>query len=262
MRRGLSPQMSSRTPLVVGNWKSNGRTGTNAALLDAVRSRLAGPMASGVEVGVCPPHAYLTQALGALAGSSVQVGAQDVSAHGDGAYTGEVAAAMLSDLGCRFAIVGHSERRTLLGESDATVASKARCALEAGLVPIICVGETLEQREAGATEAVVGAQVDAVVPVLATAGPGVVLAYEPVWAIGTGRSASAEEAQAVHAFVRARLARGGVAVAGLRILYGGSVKPANAASLFAMPDIDGGLIGGASLSADDFVAICSAAAGA
>jgi triosephosphate isomerase len=210
---------------------------------------------------VCVPFPYLFQAQQSLAGSPVAWGAQSLSQHEKGAYTGEVSAAMLTDFGCTYVIVGHSERRTLYGEDDATVVAKFGAALAAGLTPILCVGETLAQREAGETEQVVAAQLGAVVQQFGAAAlRKAVLAYEPVWAIGTGRNASPEQAQAVHRFLRGQVASDDAAVAAaLSILYGGSVKAANAAELFAMPDIDGGLIGGASLMADEFLAICRAA---
>jgi len=226
-----------------------------------LQSLLAGVVGSVPGVGVCPPYPYLGLAAARLSGSPIGWGAQDVSEHGQGAYTGEVSAAMLADLGCTWVLVGHSERRTLFGETDALVAAKAARALAAGLVPVVCVGETLAEREAGQTEAVLARQVDAVCGVLAGAGGRFVLAYEPVWAIGTGLTASPEQAQAAHALIRARLAAGGVVeAAGIRVLYGGSVKPANAGALLSQPDVDGGLIGGASLDANDFLAICRAAA--
>ena len=247
-----------RRPLVAGNWKMNG---SRAMAGELVRAVVAGAAdVTGAEIAVCPPAVYLPLVGELVAGSPVALGAQDVSEHAPGAYTGEVAGAMLAELGCRYVIVGHSERRAYHGEDDAGVARKAEAARAAGLVPIVCVGEQLAERETGATEAVVGRQVDALLD-----GPGVallaaaVIAYEPVWAIGTGLTATPDQAQAVHAFIRARVAARDAAVAdGLRILYGGSVKPGNAAELFAMPDIDGGLIGGASLDADDFLAICRA----
>jgi triosephosphate isomerase len=248
-----------RTKLVAGNWKMHGSLPENAALLDAVR-RGADEL-SVAQAAVCVPFPYLFQAQQALAGSRVVWGAQNVSPHAKGAYTGEVSAAMVREFGSTFVIVGHSERRTLYGEDDAAVAAKAGAAWLAELVPILCVGETLAQREAGITETVVRAQLEAVMAqhgaaMLAHA----VLAYEPVWAIGTGRTATPEQAQAVHAFVRAWVAEQDKKVAdGLRILYGGSVKASNAAELFAMPDIDGGLIGGASLASEEFMAICNAA---
>jgi len=251
-----------RARLVAGNWKMHGSRQANADLLDALLAGLGKRGAPGSsECAVCVPFPYLEQVAARLAGSQLAWGAQNVSEHAAGAFTGEVSAAMLAEFGCRYAIVGHSERRQLFGETDAQVANKFSAAQAGGLVPILCVGETLEAREAGRTEAVVGAQLDAV---LATAGVAAfvraIVAYEPVWAIGTGKTASAEQAQAVHAFLRGRLAKRDAAVAqGVRILYGGSVKAANAPAIFAMPDVDGGLIGGASLVADEFLAIAAAA---
>jgi triosephosphate isomerase (TIM) len=237
-----------RSRLVAGNWKMHGSLAANAALLGAV-SRAAG--AARAECAVCVPYPYLQQAAGLLEGTRVALGAQNLSEHAQGAYTGEVSAAMLAEFGCRYVIAGHSERRQLFGESDAQVGAKFAAARKAGLTPILCVGETLEEREAGRTEEVVARQLDAVLKIapFETA----VLAYEPVWAIGTGRNATPEQAQAVHVFLRSRVPSGTL------ILYGGSMKPANAAALLAMPDIDGGLIGGASLVADDFIAILLAA---
>jgi len=252
-----------RARLVAGNWKMHGSRQANADLLDALLAGLGkqGAPRTDCECAVCVPFPYLEQVAARLAGSPLAWGAQNVSEHGAGAFTGEVSAAMLAEFGCRYAIVGHSERRQLFGETDAQVAHKFGAAQAGGLMPILCVGETLEAREAGRTEAVVAAQLDAV---LAAAGAAAfaraVVAYEPVWAIGTGKTASAEQAQAVHALLRGRLARQDAAVArGVRILYGGSVKAANAADIFAMPDVDGGLIGGASLVADEFLAIAAAA---
>ncbi|MDR3214525.1 MAG: triose-phosphate isomerase [Azoarcus sp.] len=241
---------------VVGNWKLNGSLAANEALLGALGA------VAGVDVAVCVPFPYLAQAAARLRG--VALGAQTVSEFQSGAYTGEVSAEMLADLGCRYAIVGHSERRTLFGEDDATVGRKAAAALRAGLMPIVCVGESLAEREAGRVAEVIGRQLDTVLAVIgAPALARVTVAYEPVWAIGTGRAASAQEAQAVHAGIRRWLGeRGGAAAAAACVLYGGSVKADNAASLFAMPDIDGGLIGGASLAARDFMSICQAANGA
>lgn len=235
-----------------------GRVDSNAALLAAVRNGVAG---LGCEAAVCVPYPYLAQAQGALDGSALAWGAQNLSEHAQGAYTGEVAAGMLCDFGCRYVIVGHSERRALYGESDATVAAKFMAAQAAGLVPILCVGETLTEREAGSTEAVVARQLAAVLERAGVAAmASAVVAYEPVWAIGTGKTASPEQAQAVHAAIRAQVAALDPEVAaGLKILYGGSVKPQNAPELFAQADIDGGLIGGAALVADDFLAICRAA---
>jgi triosephosphate isomerase len=248
-----------RTKLVLGNWKMNGDVASAESLLAAVRDGAAA--LPGAQAGVCPPYPYLGLAAARLAGSPVRWGAQDVCEHDDGAYTGEVSARMLADLGCTWTLVGHSERRTLFGDTDAVVVRKTARALAAGLVPVVCVGETRAEREAGETEAVLARQLDAVVGTLAGAGERCVLAYEPVWAIGTGLTATPQQAQDAHAFIRARLAAGGVAAAPrLQLLYGGSVKPSNATELFAQPDVDGGLIGGASLVAADFLAILRAAA--
>ena len=245
----------SRRKLVVGNWKMNGSVAANAALLDALKAASLG----SAEVSVCVPAPYLRDVATSLANSTIAWGAQDCSVHASGAYTGEVSAAMLAELGCRHVIVGHSERRAMHGEGDRLVADKAAAALANGLVPIVCVGETLAEREANATENVVARQLGAVIDVLAARIDAVVVAYEPVWAIGTGKTATPSEAQAVHAFLRALLGKRGAASAAIRILYGGSVKADNATELFAAPDIDGGLIGGASLKAADFIAICRAA---
>jgi triosephosphate isomerase len=246
-----------RRKLVAGNWKMHGTLAENDQLLTAV---LAGMADVRAEVAGCVPYPYLSQVQARLAGSAVAWGAQNMSQHAKGAYTGEVAAAMLNDFGCRYVIVGHSERRAIYGESDEVVADKFAAAQAAGLIPILCVGETLSEREECATEAVVARQLDAVlnkcgVAALAKA----VVAYEPVWAIGTGVTATPDQAQAVHAFIRGRIRALDAGVAdGLVIQYGGSVKGANAAELFAQPDIDGGLIGGASLVASEFLAICRA----
>ncbi|TAN54261.1 MAG: triose-phosphate isomerase [Betaproteobacteria bacterium] len=250
-----------RNRLVAGNWKMHGSRAANRALLEAIVDG-TGEAAQQVQCAVCVPFPYLAQAADLLAGTRLAWGAQDVSAHAAGAYTGEVAAAMLAEFGCRYVLVGHSERRQLHGESDAAVAAKFVAVQANGMTPILCVGETLAERDAARTEAVVARQLDAVIAASGAAAFGnAVLAYEPVWAIGTGRNATPEQAQAVHAFVRARLAATQAATAqGLRILYGGSVKPANAAAIFAMPDVDGGLIGGASLVAAEFLAIARAAA--
>ena len=244
-----------RTKLVVGNWKMHGSRPANAELLAGVLA--ARPFTT--EVAVCVPYVYLTETAATLAGSDVRWGAQDVSSHEQGAYTGEVSAAMLAEFGCRYAIVGHSERRAYHAESDQLVADKAQAALAKGVTPIVCVGETLAQRDAGETEAVVKRQLSAVIHLLAHCASEIVVAYEPVWAIGTGRTASPEQAQAVHAVLRAQLQAATGHGERMTILYGGSVKPDNAATLFAQPDIDGGLIGGAALKAADFVAICRAA---
>ncbi|MBI4938018.1 MAG: triose-phosphate isomerase [Nitrosomonadales bacterium] len=247
-----------RCKLVAGNWKMFGSLTQNEALLNAVAAGAA--KMPGVDCAVCVPFPYLAQTQQLLRGSRVAWGAQDVHQLDKGAFTGEVAASMLSDFGCRYVIVGHSERRSLYGESSNLVAEKFAAARKAGLTPILCVGETLAQREGGVTEAVVAEQLDAVTGQSGVQSlRGAVLAYEPVWAIGTGKTASPEQAQTVHAFIRQRVAaRDGQIAQGLCILYGGSVKAANAAELFAMPDIDGGLIGGASLVAADFLAICDA----
>ena len=235
-----------RARLVAGNWKMHGSLAANRALLEAVVTGV-----QGVECAVCVPFPYLAQAAERLKGTAIAWGAQNVSEHAQGAYTGEVSAAMLADLGCRYVLVGHSERRQLYGETDAQAAAKFAAAQGAGLRAIFCVGETLAERDARRTEEVVARQLDAV---LGRAKFGdAVLAYEPVWAIGTGRTATPEQAQAVHGFLRKRV--GEVT----RILYGGSVKAQNAAAIFSMPDVDGGLIGGASLVAADFLAICAAA---
>lgn len=243
-----------RSELVVGNWKMNGGLAANAKLLDALVGGWEAP--AGRAMAVCVPFPYLGQAQAALTGTSIGWGAQNVSAEAGGAYTGEVAASMLVDFGCRYVIVGHSERRQLYRESDDEVARKARAALDAGLTPIVCVGETLVERDAGATEAVVLRQLSSVLDTLRDRAAKIVVAYEPVWAIGTGKTAQPEDAQAVHARLRERLAQAGAAA--VPVLYGGSVKADNAAALFAQPDIDGGLIGGASLKADEFLAIAGA----
>ena len=251
------PEM--RRKLVAGNWKMHGSLTENEALLGALVAGLASAEAS--DSAVCVPFPYLAQVRALLQSSALAWGAQDVSEHPKGAFTGEVAASMLKDFGCRYVIVGHSERRALHGENSALVARKMRAAQGQGLVPIVCVGETLAQREAGETEAVVAEQLDAVI---AQAGAGAlarsVVAYEPVWAIGTGKTATPEQAQSVHAFIRGRIAGADAGVANdLRILYGGSVKAGNAQALFAMADIDGALVGGAALDAAEFAAICRAA---
>jgi triosephosphate isomerase len=237
----------------------NGSRESIASLLNGIKGGMGEVTAA--EVAVCPPFAYLRDVQDLLSGSAVAWGGQDLSIHESGAYTGEVAGSMLADFGCKYAIVGHSERRTYHKESNELVAEKFEAALASGLVPIFCVGETLEQREQGVTESVVGAQVDAVIERggVEMLGKGVI-AYEPVWAIGTGKTATPEQAQEVHAFIRARVAeKSGEVADKIRILYGGSMKPGNAAELISKPDIDGGLIGGAALKAEDFLAICTAA---
>ena len=248
-----------RDYLVAGNWKMNGSSAANAELVAGIVAGI--PAGSGFSLLVCPPFPYLAAVAAQVQGSAVSVGAQNVSEHDKGAFTGETAPAMLRDVGCEYVIVGHSERRSLYGESSAQVAAKFRAAQAAGLKPILCVGETLEEREAGTTESVIDEQLDAV---LDSAGIGAfrtaVIAYEPVWAIGTGMTATPEQAQDVHRHIRARLAELDADVAaGVQILYGGSMKGDNAAGLLVKPDIDGGLIGGASLKAEDFLAIARAA---
>ncbi len=243
-----------RRKLVVGNWKMHGNRPANAELLAGI----AGGRPYGCDVTVCVPYPYLTETAATLAGTDLRWGAQDCSAHEQGAYTGEVSAAMLAEFGCRHVIVGHSERRALHAESDLLVAQKAQAALAKGITPIVCVGETLAQREAGDTEAVVKRQLATVIHQLAHCAGEIVVAYEPVWAIGTGRTATPEQAQDVHRVLRAQLQAATGHGDRMRILYGGTVKADNAATLFAQPDIDGGLIGGASLKAADFIAICRA----
>ncbi len=233
---------------------------SNQQLLQDVVAGVAG--LSDVAVAVCVPFPYLAQAQAVLSGTSIVWGAQNLSEQAQGAFTGEVSAAMLQDFGCRYVLVGHSERRAIYGESDKLVAEKFAAALASGLRPVLCVGETLEQRDGGKTIEVVSSQIDAVLGRVGVAAfSGAVVAYEPVWAIGTGRTATSAQAQEVHAAIRAQIAKlDGNVAEGLQILYGGSVKPGNAAELFSMPDIDGGLIGGASLVASDFLSICAAAA--
>jgi triosephosphate isomerase len=246
-----------RRPLVAGNWKMHGSRAEAAALIDELIQQGG---ARTAEVVVCPPFVYLQEAARRLKESEIALGAQNVCAEAVGAFTGEVSAAMLKDVGCRYVIVGHSERRALYHEDDKLVARKFVAAQSHKLTPILCVGETLEQRERGETEHVVGHQLDAVVAVAGvTAFADAVIAYEPVWAIGTGKNATPQQAQDVHAFIRGRIsARDAKIAAQLRLLYGGSVKAANAAELFEMPDVDGGLVGGASLRADEFGRICAA----
>ena len=246
--------------LVAGNWKMNGSSAANAELVAGIVAGV--PDGGGFSLLVCPPFPYLASIAAQAEGSAVKVGAQNVSEHEKGAFTGEVASGMLSDLGCDYVIVGHSERRSLYGETSAQVAAKFQEAQAGGVTPILCVGETLAEREAGTTEAVIDEQLDAV---LSTAGVNAfadaVIAYEPVWAIGTGMTATPEQAQEVHAHIRGRLAEQSAEIAaGVQILYGGSMKGENAAGLLTQPDIDGGLIGGASLKAEDFLAIAKAAA--
>ena len=248
-----------RRKIVAGNWKLHGDRAFAHQLVDAI---VAGSPSAAVELVILPPLPYLGELVEHCAGSVLRFGAQDVSANTQGAYTGEVSASMLVDVGARYGLVGHSERRQYHAESSELVALKFQAAIHAGLCPILCLGEGLEQREAGETEAVIAAQLRPVLDLVGVAAfARAVVAYEPVWAIGTGRTASPEQAQAVHAFVRGEVAARDATIAGsLPILYGGSVKPGNAASLFGQADVDGGLIGGASLVAADFLAIASAAA--
>ena len=247
--------MNERTRWVIGNWKMNGSLATNAALLEAI----AVPRAGSAKVAVCAPFPYLTQLQRTLGGTAVAYGAQDVAEHKSGAYTGQISAAMLMEFGATIVLVGHSERRAYNAETSALVAAKATVAASAGLTPVICVGETLAERESGQAEATVAAQLAPCAALIASSSKNVVIAYEPVWAIGTGKTASPAEAQAMHAFIRTQLGKISLAAAGISVLYGGSVKASNADELFSQPDIDGGLIGGASLVAADFLGIVSAA---
>ena len=248
---GQGIDKSARQRLVIGNWKMHGNLVDNAALLNALSH--ASP---ACDLAVCVPFPYLTQTAELLKGSKVSWGAQDVSKHTQGAFTGEVSAMMLNDFGCKWAIVGHSERRAMHGETDQLVADKAAAAIAAGLTPVVCVGETLSERDAGQAVDVIHRQLAPVLALGEDALQRLVIAYEPVWAIGTGRTATPEQAQEVHAAIRTALA--GNNAAGVRVLYGGSVKAANAGSLFGMPDIDGALVGGASLVADEFLKIAAA----
>ncbi|QXL84752.1 triose-phosphate isomerase [Comamonas sp. NLF-1-9] len=251
--------MSTRPKFIAGNWKMNASLQANAALLQALRQGLQG-QEPNCRIAVAVPAPYLAQVGRLLQGSAVALGAQDVSRHDKGAYTGEVSAAMLADFGVRYCLVGHSERRQYHGESDADVAAKAARLLAHGITPVVCVGETLAEREAGQTLAVVQRQLDAVLSELGSAAEGIVAAYEPVWAIGTGRTATPEQAQQVHAALRGQLVAALAAAAEpIPVLYGGSMNPGNAPELLAQGDIDGGLIGGAALKAEDFLKIISAA---
>ena len=248
-----------RRPLIAGNWKMHGSRAENAELIEALLLGLPGQ--TPVEIVVCPPFVYLWETARLLKSSSIALGAQSVCAEAVGAFTGEVSASMLKDVGCRYVIVGHSERRAIYKEDDALVARKFLAAQSQGLIPILCVGETLEERERSQTMQVVSRQLTAVLDLAgAPALRNAVIAYEPVWAIGTGKNATPAQAQDVHAHIRAAIAgRDAKIAADVRILYGGSVKAANAHELFAMPDVDGGLVGGASLKADEFLKICACA---
>ncbi len=247
-----------RKPLVAGNWKMNGDKAGSGKLLDGILAGMGNVKTT--EVVVCPPYILIAQAEEKLAGSDVAFGGQDINVNESGAYTGEISGPMLKEFGCKYVIVGHSERRSYYGETDEVVANKYGATQTHGLVPILCVGETLEEREANQTEAVVERQINAVIEKHGIKSfANAVIAYEPVWAIGTGKTATPEQAQDVHAFIRKLLADQDQAIAdGCRILYGGSMKPGNADELRKQADIDGGLIGGASLSADDFLGICTA----
>jgi triosephosphate isomerase len=248
-----------RRPFIAGNWKMHGMRAENAELIEGLLLGLPGQPAA--DIAVCPPFAYLWEIGRLLKSSSIALGAQSTCAEAVGAFTGEVSAAMLKDVGCRYVIVGHSERRALYKEDDALVARKFLAAQAQGLIPILCVGETLEERERGATMQVVTRQLGAVLDLAGVqAMKDAVVAYEPVWAIGTGKNATPDQAQEVHAHIRSAVAaRDAKIAAALRVLYGGSVKAGNAREIFAMPDVDGGLIGGASLKADEFLKICAAA---
>jgi triosephosphate isomerase len=247
-------RVAMRSRVVVGNWKLNGSLAGNEQLLKQLLAQI--PPGGPAACAVCVPYAYLAQASDVLKGSAIGWGSQDCSRFEKGAYTGDVSAKMVAEFGSRHAIVGHSERRTIFGDTDAVVAEKYAAAKKAGLTPIFCVGETLEEREKGATQAVLARQVDALLAKGAQALEGGIVAYEPVWAIGTGKTATSQQAQEAQAFIRGRIAEKAKDVAAkLPILYGGSVKAANAAEIFAMPDVDGGLIGGASLVAEEFVSI-------
>jgi triosephosphate isomerase len=244
----------SRKRLVIGNWKMHGSLASNAVLLAGLSAGASSIAAC--DIAVCVPFPYLAQASAGLAGSAVSWGAQDLSAHPQGAFTGEVAPSMLADFACSWVLAGHSERRSFHAETDQQVADKALAAVQAGLTPVVCVGESLSQHEAGQAHAVIARQLAPVLALGAQAVAQMVLAYEPVWAIGTGRTATPEQAQSVHAGIRAGLT--GLGVPQVRVLYGGSVKASNAASLFAMTDVDGALVGGASLVAEEFLRIAAA----
>lgn len=244
--------LNARTRLVLGNWKMHGNLTDNAKLLTGLR---AANRSTTTQMGVCVPFPYLAQAAEALKGSLISWGAQDMSVHAQGAFTGEISGAMLADFSCSWVLVGHSERRAMHAETDELVAGKARAALVAGLTPVVCVGESLSERDAGQAVAIISRQLAPVFALGSELVQKMVIAYEPVWAIGTGRTATPEQAQEVHAAIRSALKE--VGAEGVQILYGGSVKAANAASLFAMPDIDGALVGGASLVAEEFLAIAA-----
>ena len=247
--------MSERVRWVIGNWKMNGSLATNAPLLEAIAARAGG----SARVAICAPFPYLTQLQRSLGGTKIAYGAQDLSEHTSGAYTGQISAGMLTEFGATVVLVGHSERRLYNAETSPLVAAKAAAAVAAGLTAVICVGETLAERESGQAELTVVAQLAPCAALIASSSAHIVIAYEPVWAIGTGKTALPAEAQAMHTFIRSELAKISTAAANISVLYGGSVKASNAGELFSQPDIDGGLIGGASLIAEDFLAIVSAA---
>ncbi|MEY3038207.1 MAG: hypothetical protein RL143_774 [Pseudomonadota bacterium] len=249
-----------RRPLIMGNWKMNGSSMANESLLTGLMSQVSS--LQGVDIAVCPPAVYLGQVLELVAGTSIDVGAQNLSEQKSGAFTGEISGDMLRDLGVTYTLVGHSERRSLYGETNELVAAKTLKALEIGLVPVLCVGETLEERKSGQMDAVLAGQINAVIDLCGADTFGqIIVAYEPVWAIGTGETATPQQAQDAHAFIRGLIAAQSPAIAErVTILYGGSMNEKNAAELLAMADVDGGLVGGASLKADSFATICKAAA--
>ena len=252
-------KMNVRNRWVIGNWKMNGSLASNASLLEALVAWSNKSVSCAAKVAVCAPFPYLAQLQRVLGGTTFAYGAQDVSEHAGGAYTGQISAAMLREFGASMVLVGHSERRLYNAETSALVAAKATAAVAAGLTPVICVGETLAERESGLAEATVSAQLAPCAALISSSSKNIVIAYEPVWAIGTGKTASPAQAQAMHAFIRAELAKLSAAAANISLIYGGSVKASNAGELFSQLDIDGGLIGGASLIAEDFLAIVSAA---
>ena len=249
-----------RRPLIMGNWKMNGSSMANESLLTGLISQVSS--LQGVDIAVCPPAVYLGQVLELVSGTSIDVGAQNLSDQKSGAFTGEISGDMLRDLGVTYTLVGHSERRSLYGETNELVAAKTLKALEVGLVPVLCVGETLDERKSGQMDAVLAGQINSVIDLCGADTFGqIIVAYEPVWAIGTGETATPQQAQDAHAFIRGLIAAQSPAIAErVTILYGGSMNEKNAAELLAMADVDGGLVGGASLKADSFATICKAAA--
>ncbi len=260
----MSDQLTNRRKLVIANWKMHGDISSNQQLLQAVIDGLSNY--TQADYVICPPNPYLFQARELLSSTNIAWGGQNVNQHDKGAFTGAVAAHMLTDLGCSYVLLGHSERRVLFNETNLTAAARFDAAVKSGLTPVLCVGETLAEHEAGLTEVIIASQMDAVMATLndksfaAAMQVNMVFAYEPVWAVGTGKTATPEQAQTVHAFIRNRIAmRNSEAANHVRIIYGGSIKASNAKKLFAMPDVDGGLVGGASLAAEEFIAICKAA---